>query len=104
MITQQNSEKSLHQLLAARREIAELGGRVAPGARYGTLVILGERPLGLWSILDDQYVFRELANYQPAITVSSAVEAVEVTIALMVLCRQGWAERFGPIKTDQAAA
>jgi hypothetical protein len=104
MITQQKSEKSLHQLLAARREIAALGGRVALGAHYGTLVILGDRPLGLWSILDDTYVFRELSNYEPAITVASATAAVDVTIALLSLCRQGWAERFGPIHIDQAAA
>jgi hypothetical protein len=104
MVTQQKSEKSLHQLLAARREITDLGGRVAPGAHYGTLVILGDRPLGLWSILDDQYVFRELCNYEPAITVACAAEAVDVTIALLTLCRQGWAERFGPINIAQAAA
>jgi hypothetical protein len=97
MTDREDAEKALHDRLAAQSAIYDLGGSIAHGTPYGTLVVLGERPIGLWSLLDGKFAFRDLASYQPAIEVDTAEEAVDVTIALLTLCRNGWAERFGPI-------
>jgi hypothetical protein len=104
MSSQQNTEKALYRQLLTQPEVAELGGRITRGATFGLLLSLGERPLGLWSVLEGQYAFRELANYEPVISVGSAEEALAVTLTLLDLCRQGWAERFGPLPLVAAAA
>jgi hypothetical protein len=104
MIDQEDAEKALHDRLANLVEIRNLGGSVSRGMPYGTLVVLGERPIGLWSVLDHKFAFRDLASYEPALEVSSIEEAVDVTIALLTLCQNGWAERFGPIAAASLAA
>ncbi len=104
MSRQYNTEKALYRLLSTHPEVAELGGHIEHGAAFGMLLSRGERPLGLWSVLDGQYTFRELANYEPVISVGSTAQALAVTLTLLDLCRQGWAERFGPLPHAVAAA
>jgi hypothetical protein len=104
MSDQEDAEKALHARLASLVEVRNLGGSIARGTSYGTLVVLGERPIGLWSVLGDKFAFRDLASYKPALEVNSIEEAVDVTIALLTLCQNGWAERFGPIAAASLAA
>jgi hypothetical protein len=104
MWTVEDAEKALHTTLLAEREICNLGGQIRLGATFGSLVILGERPIGLWSALDDRFVFRDLSSYEPALEVRSIQEALDVTVALLTLCQQGWAERFGTKIRSSAAA
>jgi hypothetical protein len=103
-MNREDAEKALHVRLAGRADIRNLGGHITRGTSYGTLVILGERPIGLWSMVDGKFAFRDLASYEPCIEVATAEEAVDVTVALLTLCRNGWAERFGPIAAAMLAA
>jgi hypothetical protein len=100
----EDAEKALHDSLEQSVELLNLGGSVAKGATFGTLVLLGERPIGLWSHRHGMYEFRELASYDPALEVATVAEAIDVTIALLTLCQSGWAERFGPIAKATRAA
>jgi hypothetical protein len=103
-MNREDAEKALHLLLSRQPEIHRLGGVISRGSCYGTLLTLGERPIGLWSVMEGKFAFRELSSYEPCIEVMSADEAVDVTIALLTLCQKGWAERFGPIADRRAAA
>jgi hypothetical protein len=104
MSNQEDAEKALHDRLAISVEFRNLSGSVVRGTPYGMLIVLGERPIGLWSMLGAKFAFRDLASYEPALEVGSVEEAVDVTIALLTLCQNGWAERFGPIAAASLAA
>ncbi len=103
-MNREDAEQALHVLLKMQPEIRKLGGTLARGSCYGTVLSLGDRPIGLWSVVDGKFAFRELSCYQPRIEVMSADEAVDVSIALLTLCQKGWAERFGPISNSRDAA
>ena len=49
-------------------------------------------------------VFRELANYEPKSVATTIDDAHRQTIQLLEACRQGWAERLGPLGQVSAAA
>ncbi len=104
MLHSGKTEVSLYKLLDSLHELDTLGGTVSLGDRHGVVVALGGRPIGLWGILGDTYVFREFGNYEPALTASTAEDVVEMTLALLYLCRHGWAERLGAIGTVIRAA
>ena len=97
-------EKTLHHRLACCQQIASAGGCVVTGLRYGVLVCLGTHPIGLWSEQDGAMVFRELANYEPKSVATTIDDAHRQTIQLLEACRQGWAERLGPLGQVSAAA
>jgi hypothetical protein len=104
MINREDAEKALHARLAGLAEIRTLGGHIKRGRDYGTLVVLGERPIGLWSVIGNRFAFRDLASYEPAFDVGTIDEAIDATVALLTLCQSGWAERFGPIAAATRAA
>ena len=97
-------EKDLHHRLARCQQVASTGGCVATGLNFGVLVSLGTHPIGLWSAQDGELVFRELANYEPKFSGATLEDAHRQTINLLQSCRNGWAERLGPLATMPAAA
>ena len=88
------TEQRVYHYLASCAEIAALGGTVVTQRPYGVLLCLGTRPLGLWSVREDAYVFRELASYEPNRLAADLAEVEEQSIELLNQCRHGWAERF----------
>ena len=87
-------ELRLYKKLDACRHIDGLHGRVLPAHPYGVLISLGHRPLGVWSIRDGQFVFRDLANYEPSRIFADFDGVHRQTLALLAACRAGWAEHF----------
>ena len=57
----------LYHYLSRSRLVTNLHGAVALEHPYGVLLCLGRRPLGLWSLRGDHYVFRLLSNYEPSV-------------------------------------
>ena len=89
-----DGEFGLYRALTASRQIAGLEGRLSTVQPYGVLVSLGHRPLGLWSVWGDQYVFRGLANYEPYRRCADLRGVHSQTVKLLTDCRRGWAEQF----------
>ena len=97
-------EKDLHHRLARCQQVASTGGCVATGLNFGVLVSLGTHPIGLWSAQGDEFVFRELANYEPKFSAATLDDAHRRTISMLQSCRNGWAERLGPLAMMPTAA
>jgi hypothetical protein len=87
-------EKQLYALFMQCREISRGGGMITEGEQYGVLILLGQRPVGLWSAVNGRFLLRALANYEPLLSTSTMEEACDVTCAMLSLCRNGWAEGF----------
>ena len=92
------NERSLFKTLDGHRGLAEHDGSVALGYSHGVVLSVAGRPIGLWGVLGGRYVFRELGSYEPALSASDTAEVIELSVALLALCRHGWCERFGPLR------
>lgn len=86
----------LYQYLSKSRLVSSLDGALALEHPYGVLVSLGKRPLGLWSLRGDHYVFRHLSNYEPSVALTDMDGVHRQTVDLLERCRNGWAEQFMP--------
>jgi hypothetical protein len=104
MLNRESAEKALHARLAGSTEICNLGASIKRGCEFGSVVLLGDRPIGLWSVIEQRFALRDFASYEPSLDVGSIEEAIDVTVALLTLCQSGWAERFGPIGAASRAA
>lgn len=87
----------LYQFLAKSRQVTSRDGIVMLEHPYGVLLSRGRRPLGLWSLRGDHYVFRHLACYEPSLALADMDGVHRQTIALLERCRNGWAEQFVPL-------
>ena len=94
----------LYRWLAASPVIAGLHGHLVPENPYGVLLCLGAHPLGLWSLKGSQYVFRDLANYEPCRTSIDLNSVHQQTVEMLTRCRHGWAEHFGNEQECNAVA
>jgi hypothetical protein len=97
-------ERSLFKMLDGHRGLAEHDGSVAPGYSHGVVLSVAGRPIGLWGVIEGRYVFRELGSYEPVLTATDPAEVLELSLALLALCRHGWCERFGPLDTGTVQA
>jgi hypothetical protein len=71
------AEAALLIALSARLGIP--GVRSEFGHTFGVLVLLDEKPIGLWGKYDDRYRFRTLANWEPLRIVETIDQALVET-------------------------
>jgi hypothetical protein len=92
------TEQCVYDFLASSARLFALDGSVVAQHPYGVLLRQGNRPLGLWSVRDDQIVFRELASYEPKYIATDLAAVGAQSVELLRQCQGGWAER---LSTDQ---
>lgn len=91
----------LYHHLSKCPQVNSLNGTIALEHPYGVLVCLGQRPLGLWSLRNGHYVFRQLSSYEPSVAQGDLAGVHLQTLDLLRRCQNGWAEQF--VALDKAS-
>ena len=76
-------EAELLALVEASQAAQELAVTATPGDRFGVVIAIWSRQVGVWSWREEALAFRTLASWEPIVTAPDAAAALAATIGMV---------------------